>query len=137
MHYADTTACKVLDKVEEKLPIVTYTPDEVSFANDFSPGFVLTWRFRSQIMTSSKRLYDDNVKPRIDQLAQMKDSTVQKYNEVKEYGSNKLSDAKTLGSSTIQTVLNAPVNTVGWGLTTADSLVEKLLPETRQGVTSK
>ena len=83
-----------------------------------------------------KRLYDDNVKPRIDQLAQMKDSTVQKYNEAKDYGSAKLSDVKTMGTNTVRTVLNAPVNTVGWGISTADSLVEKLLPETRQAVES-
>ncbi|OQV18722.1 hypothetical protein BV898_07161 [Hypsibius exemplaris] len=109
----DTSACYVLSKVEEKLPIITYTPYEIK--------------------TSTRRLYDDNVQPRLDQLTQIKENTVQKYNDAKDYGSNKLSEAKTFGASTVKTMVDVPVHrvnqTVEWSLNAADSLVDKLLPE--------
>lgn len=76
-------------------------------------------------MYSTMRVYDDNIcRP----LANMKENTVQKYNDAKEYGTAKL----TLGAATVKTVLDAPVNRVNqsveWSLNTADSLVDKLLP---------
>jgi phosphohistidine phosphatase SixA len=109
LNVADSSACYLLSKVEEKLPIITYTPDE--------------------IIHSTKRIYDDKVRPQIDRLANMKENTVQKYNDAKNFGATKLTDAKHLGASTVKSVLDAPINSLEWSLNTADSLVDKLLPE--------
>ncbi|XP_055331820.1 uncharacterized protein LOC129583851 isoform X2 [Paramacrobiotus metropolitanus] len=113
LNKVDMSACYLLSKVEEKLPVITYTPNE--------------------LMDSTMRIYDDNVRPQIDRIAHIKDNTVQKYQDAKEFSAVKLSEAKHLGAATVKTVIDYPVNRVNqsveWSLNTADSLVDMLLPE--------
>lgn len=122
MHERYTVTSKLFSFAPVRRPCILATL--CTLLKSFVGGQPLNFLFL-QLMYSTMRVYDDNIcRP----LANMKENTVQKYNDVKDYGTAKL----TLGAATVKTVLDAPVNRINQrmvsSLNQADSLVDKLLP---------
>ncbi|GAU97452.1 hypothetical protein RvY_08741 [Ramazzottius varieornatus] len=107
---ADTSACFVLDKVEEKLPIITKTPYEIK----------LMWR--------------DKVEAKVDQLNGLKESTSRLLDDCKQTASQTLEETKKMGADKVQQVLETPYgqrlnHTLEQGLSVADDVLDRVLPE--------
>ncbi|XP_055332168.1 uncharacterized protein LOC129584088 [Paramacrobiotus metropolitanus] len=101
--FADQSACYMLDKVEEKLPIITKSPYEI------------------------KLMVIQKVEGKIDQIQTAKENTVERVRDT-------IDSVKEMGSAKVQAVMDTPYgqtvnNYIEYGLQTADSAIDKFLPE--------
>jgi hypothetical protein len=110
LELADSSACLVLDKFEDKLPIITKSPREI------------------------KLMFAEKVDARIEQIQNAKECTAEKVRSYRRWGTQTINDVKQLGADKVQAVLETPYGqtinqVIGYGLNSVDSAVEKYLPE--------
>jgi hypothetical protein len=94
----------------------------------------------SSLTLQIKLMIADNVESKMDQLTAVKDNTVRLYDDYKSKGTQTFVDAKQVGVEKVQAVLETPYGqklnqTVEQGLTMADSVVDRFLPEGRKETT--